>query len=311
VDAGKEERKEGPEKPRDAAAESSGAGKPTAHVLMVVSDDTAARVLGRVFEKDGFEVTLARSAGDALADALRQETFSLILVDETVGDRSGLDVLRDLRGHPAHGRVPMVLLTGKDPETASRALELGASDCVTRPFSPFTFVTRMRRLLTGASADAGQGAWRRVLVIDRDPGMLVLAGTALHQRGGIEACLARGWQDGLERIGERAPDVVLMDLDEAGAEGGAALQKIAQALDPRKTALLLGGAEPEDRAAALRAAGVKGFVPRPYAPLALAEQIERTAELSAPANRGRASPEHLNDEIQRVVKAASAARASR
>ena len=120
---------------------------------MIVEDEPAiADIVREYLESDGLAVEVAGTVASAL-DALRRGTPDLLLLDITLPDGSGLDVLRAAALPGA--RVPTIMLTARSEE-ADRivGLELGADDYVTKPFSPREVLARVRSLLrrTGDAA---------------------------------------------------------------------------------------------------------------------------------------------------------------
>jgi PAS domain S-box-containing protein len=101
--------------------------------LLIVDDDLAVRrlVCNRL-EKQGVSVTSAATSAAALAE-LRRSAFDVAILDLTLPDGSGLDVLRALRvlNAPTH----VIILSGAGSEVDRvRALDLGADDYVVKPF---------------------------------------------------------------------------------------------------------------------------------------------------------------------------------
>jgi len=120
---------------------------------VIVEDEPAiADIVREYLESDGLAVEVAGTVASAL-DALRRGTPDLLLLDITLPDGSGLDVLRAAALPGA--RVPTIMLTARSEE-ADRivGLELGADDYVTKPFSPREVLARVRSLLrrTGDAA---------------------------------------------------------------------------------------------------------------------------------------------------------------
>jgi DNA-binding response OmpR family regulator len=121
--------------------------------LLLVEDEPAlARGLSDSFRDEGFEVhTIGR--GDQAVAAVRERQPDLVVLDVLLPGRSGLDVLRDLRG--AGNRVPVLMLTAKgDLVDRVVGLELGADDYLPKPFALRELLARVRALLRRA------GAWR-------------------------------------------------------------------------------------------------------------------------------------------------------
>jgi two-component system catabolic regulation response regulator CreB len=120
--------------------------------ILVVEDEPAiAESLAYALERDGFEAAIAPSLSEADS---RLDTTDLVLLDLMLPDGSGFDFIRKMRqnGHP----TPIIVLSSRDGE-ADRvvALETGADDYVTKPFSPREIVARVRAVLRRL---AGNGA---------------------------------------------------------------------------------------------------------------------------------------------------------
>jgi two-component system alkaline phosphatase synthesis response regulator PhoP len=116
-----------------------------AAVVLVVDDAAAVRdgVSGRM-QAEGFEAVTAAD-GLAALEALRTVSPDLIVLDLELPGLSGFEVLRRIA---AQNGPPVILLSGLGSE-ADRALglEMGAADCVTKPFSSRELAVRARRLL--------------------------------------------------------------------------------------------------------------------------------------------------------------------
>ncbi|MBV8530708.1 MAG: response regulator transcription factor [Candidatus Eremiobacteraeota bacterium] len=121
-------------------------------VLVVDDEPQIAEVIESYLEREGLIVEACGSIRDALA-ALERFAPDILVLDVTLPDGSGLDVLRVACAPEA--RVPTIMLTGRTDE-ADRVvgLELGADDYVTKPFSPRELAARVRSLLRRTSRDA-------------------------------------------------------------------------------------------------------------------------------------------------------------
>ena len=114
--------------------------------FLVADDDPALGMfLTRGLEADGHRVTLANN-GQAAVDAFLEETPDLSILDLNLPCKDGTEVLRFLRSVTQD--LPILILTGrKEVETRVRCLDLGADDCMLKPFSLSELRARCRALL--------------------------------------------------------------------------------------------------------------------------------------------------------------------
>lgn len=118
-------------------------------VVMVVDDEPInTKVVTRLLELEGYtQFVTTHNAADANRLA-GKHLPDLILLDLMMPDKSGFEVLEELRGDPRLQFVPVVILTAStDRDSRVRCLELGATDFVTKPIEPSELVPRVRNVL--------------------------------------------------------------------------------------------------------------------------------------------------------------------
>jgi two-component system KDP operon response regulator KdpE len=113
--------------------------------ILVVDDDPQIRRVMRVtLIAQGFEVRDARSADQAF-EVLEHEKFDLVLLDINLPGASGLEVCRHIR---AASDAAIIMLTVRDAEADKiEALDAGADDFVTKPYSTPELLARIRAAL--------------------------------------------------------------------------------------------------------------------------------------------------------------------
>lgn len=123
------------------------------HVLLLEDDPAIARVAAYALEREGLTVTHSLLVQAALAQ-LRGCAFDLLVLDISLPDGNGLDVLRQLRAPAASGAwhtrstTPVLMLSARGEELDRvLGLELGADDYLTKPFSPRELAARAKALL--------------------------------------------------------------------------------------------------------------------------------------------------------------------
>lgn len=82
-------------------------------------------------------VTVAEAAcGQEAVEFLNKQKPDLVILDVTMPDMSGIEVLKYIRHQSQHSEVPVVMLTAEsDDETVEKANQLGVSGYVAKPFT--------------------------------------------------------------------------------------------------------------------------------------------------------------------------------
>ena len=127
-------------------------------VLLVEDEESFSDPLSYLLKAEGFEVAVAATGPEALAEYDRNGA-DLVLLDLMLPGLSGTEVCRQLR---QRGSVPVIMLTARDSEIDKVVgLELGADDYVTKPYSTRELLARMRAVLRrrgGEPEEAAPGA---------------------------------------------------------------------------------------------------------------------------------------------------------
>ena len=116
---------------------------------VLVCDDEAQilRALRVILRDAGFEVVTAQSAEEAL-DAAALKAPDAAILDLILPDGNGIEVCRSIR---EWSQMPILVLSAVGEESEKiRALESGADDYVTKPFSPGELVARLNAALRRA-----------------------------------------------------------------------------------------------------------------------------------------------------------------
>lgn len=116
-------------------------------VLVAEDDRVTATLVRHRLERAGFEVVHCESGTQAI-EAAEQVAFGLCISDIRMPGLDGFELVKRLRALPQYEAVPILMLTslGRE-EDIVRAFSLGASDYMTKPFSPVELLARVQRLL--------------------------------------------------------------------------------------------------------------------------------------------------------------------
>lgn len=113
-------------------------------VLVVDDEPYIGRIIQLKLESGPYDVELLHDGPSALEVLRREQPVDLILLDIMMPRMNGFDVLSELRQLPHRTDTPVIMLTAKGQETdRERAAALGASDFLTKPFSPKKLLARI------------------------------------------------------------------------------------------------------------------------------------------------------------------------
>lgn len=132
---------------------------PTAERILVVDDEPEiVALVAHHLKKSGYSVAIAASGPDALAIAQRERP-ALVVLDLMLPGMSGADILRRLRSDARWARLPCIVLTAAGQEAQLRDVEaLGASEVMTKPFSPRRLLARVHDHIASAAAATAERA---------------------------------------------------------------------------------------------------------------------------------------------------------
>ncbi len=117
-----------------------------ARKTVLVADDEPyiGRIIQMKLENGPYRVELAHDGREALDRLRGQDSIDLVLLDIMMPHASGLDVLAELRQLPHRSGTPVIMLTAKGQEADRElAAEYGATDFLTKPFSPKKLLARI------------------------------------------------------------------------------------------------------------------------------------------------------------------------
>ena len=165
------------------------------HVLVAEDEWGLRDLLVYNLESEGFRTTACED-GETAANSIRVERPDLALLDWMLPRRSGLEVCREVRANPMTASLPVIMLTARsEVEDRVAALDCGADDYVTKPFSMAELISRVRAVLRRVEAHGKEGALRAGdIVLDARMRSVRRGGKPVHlgpKEFGILECLMR------------------------------------------------------------------------------------------------------------------------
>jgi CheY-like chemotaxis protein len=116
--------------------------------LLVIEDDAQLVKLLRMFlQMEGYELRIAGNREEITA-ALRLGKPDVVLLDVTLPDADGFDVLIRMRQHPVLKEIPVIMMTAKaSREAVLKGLAAGATGYITKPFDVDVIVQALKSVL--------------------------------------------------------------------------------------------------------------------------------------------------------------------
>ncbi len=117
-------------------------------VLVIEDEEGLSSTLEYNLQKNGYQTRVALTGTDALAEAFREPTPDLVLLDLMLPDISGTEICRRLREDERTREILIIMLTAKGDEIDRVVgFEVGADDYLVKPFSMRELMLRVRALL--------------------------------------------------------------------------------------------------------------------------------------------------------------------
>jgi DNA-binding response OmpR family regulator len=119
------------------------------HILVADDEPHIGRIIQMKLELAPYDVSLVEDGRAALARLEGEEPIDLVLLDIMMPYMSGLDVLAAAKRLPHRRDTPIIILTAKGQDAdREQALELGAEDFLTKPFSPNKLLLRINEIFS-------------------------------------------------------------------------------------------------------------------------------------------------------------------
>ncbi|MCD8338203.1 MAG: response regulator transcription factor [Lachnospiraceae bacterium] len=152
-------------------------------MILVVEDDSAVRkLIATTLDTHGYKYCLAYNGGTAIMEAASYNP-DVMLLDLGLPDMDGIDVIKKIR---SWSNMPVIVISARSEDSDKiEALDVGADDYLTKPFSVEELLARLRvafrRLNYTAQQSSGSSVFKNgALTIDYNIGCAYMDGKELH-----------------------------------------------------------------------------------------------------------------------------------
>ena len=120
----------------------------SAEILIIDDEPVNLKVVKKYLKEAGYANVQVTSDSQVGLSLIRKQHPALVLLDLMMPEVDGLELLRRMRADPSLRQIPVIVLTATDEREVKRtALELGASDFLTKPVDPTDLLPRIRNVL--------------------------------------------------------------------------------------------------------------------------------------------------------------------
>lgn len=263
-----------------------------ARILVVDDRHSLVWYTQRILQQDGFDVIAAFDGAEGLRKA-REERPDLIVLDTVMPRMDGFQVFRRLQSDPGTAATPVLFLT-IDEKVDLKRLEAARRrkpvlrrprqadteyEAVTRflakPFAAEAIKASVRALLRSGKSQAGSkppgGRKPLVLVIDDARSLVRLAERTL-KREGFDVITAFDGLEGLRRVREEEPDLIVLDIVMPGLDGFQVLQLVRK--HTRTPVIMLTSDHDMDAVQKALDLGADGYVVKPVSTVDLVARVK-------------------------------------
>lgn len=121
--------------------------------IMIIDDESYNVLVVRKFlQHAGYTNFVTTTESPKAIELLKRDLPDVVLLDVMMPEVSGIDILRSMKMTPELSTIPIIILTASpDPALKTQALELGASDFLSKPVDPSELILRVRNVLAAKS----------------------------------------------------------------------------------------------------------------------------------------------------------------
>ena len=126
----------------------------TTRILIVEDHPTMRDAMRLVLEGEGFAIDEASDGAAALA-SIRRDPPDLVFLDMNIPGANSVDVLAEVKRDPDTAAVRVIVVTAEGEERRREAMDLGADEYFTKPFSPTSLLRTVEQVLANPPAPPG------------------------------------------------------------------------------------------------------------------------------------------------------------
>ncbi|MBI5662015.1 MAG: response regulator [Ignavibacterium album] len=98
-------------------------------------------------QNEGYDITVFTNGEEVFERALKEKP-DLVILDLMMPIKDGLTVLKEIKSNPETESIPVIMLTtNAEEENILKALEMGADEYITKPFSTAVLLAKIKKII--------------------------------------------------------------------------------------------------------------------------------------------------------------------
>ncbi len=116
-------------------------------IFYAEDSDSLIKLMTYKLQNEGYDVTVFVNGEEVYEKAI-EEKPDLVILDLMMPIKDGLTVLKELKNNPDSASIPVIILTtNSEEDTILKALEAGATEYMTKPFSTAVLLAKIKKIL--------------------------------------------------------------------------------------------------------------------------------------------------------------------
>lgn len=116
-------------------------------IFYAEDSDSLIKLMTYKLQNEGYTITVFTNGEEVYEKAI-EEKPDLVILDLMMPIKDGLTVLKELKANPDTASIPVIMLTtNAEEDTILKALEEGAAEYITKPFSTAVLLAKIKKLI--------------------------------------------------------------------------------------------------------------------------------------------------------------------
>ncbi|GMU95465.1 MULTISPECIES: response regulator [Ignavibacterium] len=116
-------------------------------IFYAEDSDSLIKLMSYKLQNEGYDITVFTNGEEVFERALKEKP-DLVILDLMMPIKDGLTVLKEIKSNPETESIPVIMLTtNAEEENILKALEMGADEYITKPFSTAVLLAKIKKII--------------------------------------------------------------------------------------------------------------------------------------------------------------------